>query len=60
MNVEELDVNEDEINEEIESLAAQYGMETSKVRQFVTEEMLSNDIKMKKAMNLIIDSVEEK
>ncbi len=60
VNVEELDVNEDEINEEIESLAAQYGMETSKVRQFVTEEMLSNDIKMKKAMNLIIDSVEEK
>ncbi|MGF3075678.1 trigger factor [Facklamia sp. P12955] len=57
---EKIDVNEEEVNKEIELLASQYGMPTDQVKQYVTEDMLKSDIRLKKAMSLIVDSVEEK
>ncbi|MBG9979855.1 trigger factor [Facklamia sp. DSM 111018] len=60
VEAEQIDVNEEEIKQEVETLAGQYGMKSDQVRQYVTEEMLKSDIRLKKAMSLIVDSVEEK
>lgn len=57
---EGIEVSEDEIQAEVEALAGQYGMDAKQVRQYVTEDMLVSDIKLKKAMSLIVDSAEEK
>lgn len=57
---EGIEVSEDEIQVEVEALAGQYGMDANQVRQYVTEDMLVSDIKLKKAMSLIVDSAEEK
>ncbi|EHR36253.1 trigger factor [Facklamia languida] len=57
---EVIEVSEDEIQAEVEALAGQYGMDANQVRQYVTEDMLVSDIKLKKAMSLIVDSAEEK
>ena len=57
---EELTVSEEEINQEITSLAAQYNMSEEQVRDFVTSDMLSSDIKLKKAMSLVLDSAVQK
>ena len=57
---EGIEVSEDEIQAEVEALAGQYGMDANQVRQYVTEDMLVSDIKLKKAMSLIVDSAEEK
>ncbi len=59
VKAENIDVNEDEMNKEISSLASQYNMEEAQVRNFVTDDMLTSDIKLKKAMSIIIDSAEE-
>lgn len=60
VEAEQIDVTEEEIKQEVETLADQYGMKSDQVRQYVTEEMLKSDIRLKKAMSLIVDSVEEK
>lgn len=57
---ENLEVTEAEIDAEVSDLAAQYGMDPEQVKRFVTVDMLSSDIKMKKAMNLIVETVIEK
>ncbi len=57
---ENIEVSEAEIQEEVESLAAQYGLPAENVRNFVTEDMLSSDVKMKKAMSTIIDTKTQK
>ena len=57
---EAIEVSEDEINAEVESLASQYNMEVEQVRGFVSTDMLESDVRLKKAMSLIVDSVEEK
>ncbi|MBS4749642.1 trigger factor [Granulicatella sp. zg-ZJ] len=58
--VENLDATEDDMNKEIEELAATYGMEIDAVRNVLNAEMLTHDIKMKKAMAVIVDSAIEK
>lgn len=57
---EDIQITEAELEEEVKSLAEQYSMEVEQVRNFVTNDMLESDIKMKKAMSVIIDSAEEK
>lgn len=57
---EAIEISEEEINAEVESLAAQYNMEAEQVRGFVSTDMLGADVRLKKAMSLIVDSVEEK
>ncbi|APZ48850.1 trigger factor [Jeotgalibaca sp. PTS2502] len=56
IKAEGLEVTEEEINEEIETLATQYNMDVKRVRSLINDDMLTNDIQMKKAMTLITDS----
>lgn len=56
---ENIEVSAEEIEEEIATLAEQYNMDKDRVRGLVSEDMLTNDIKMKKAMSLITDSAVE-
>lgn len=60
VDAENIEVSQEDIDHEISLLAAQYGMEEEQVHQFVTKDILEADIKMKKAMELIVDSAEEK
>ncbi|MBZ6526306.1 trigger factor [Aerococcaceae bacterium DSM 111021] len=60
VKAENLEVSDNEKEEEVKSLAEQYGMEADQVRGFVSDDMLDSDIKMKKAMSIIVDSAEEK
>lgn len=56
---ENIEVNDEEVKLEIEMLAGQYGMLVDQVRAAVSDEMLKNDIAMKKAMALITESAVE-
>ena len=56
---ENIEVSEAEIAEEIKALAEQYNMDETRVRGLVNDEMLKNDIQMKKAMSIITDSAIE-
>lgn len=59
IKAENIEVTEDEITEEISTLAGQYNMDVERVRGLVSEDMVTNDIKMKKAMELVTDTVVE-
>ncbi|AKP66455.1 trigger factor [Companilactobacillus ginsenosidimutans] len=52
--------SEDEISEEIKSLADEYKMDEKAVRGALTDDMLAHDIAAKKAIELIVDSSVEK
>lgn len=56
---EDIQVSDSDKEEEIKSLAEQYGMEAEQVQNFVTDDMVESDIKMKKAMSIIVDSAQE-
>lgn len=53
---ENIEVSDSDIEQEVESLASVYGLPAEQVRQYVTEEMLANDVKLKKAMDIITDT----
>ncbi len=55
-NVENIDVTEEELDEEYANIAKSYNMEKDKVKELVLPEMVKEDIKVKKAMQLIKDS----
>lgn len=57
---ENLEVTPEEVEREVEDLASQYNMTAEQVKQFVSDDMLKGDIKLKKAMQLIVDTAEEK
>ncbi|MDG4498963.1 trigger factor [Streptococcus suis] len=50
---EGLEATEEEINKEIEDLAATYNMEVEQVRNLLSSEMLTHDIAVKKAVEVI-------
>ena len=54
--VENLAVTEQDIEEEFESMAKQYEMEVSKVKELVPMEELTESLKTRKAVKLIVDS----
>ena len=56
---ENIEVTSEEIAEELESLASQYNMDADRVRSLVSEDMLTNDIQMKKAMDIVTDTAIE-
>ncbi|AMB99808.1 trigger factor [Aerococcus urinaehominis] len=56
---ENIEVSEEDVNEEIKNLAETYGMEEAMVQQVVTQDMLRNDIALKKAMELITSTAVE-
>ncbi|MBK0348846.1 trigger factor [Aerococcaceae bacterium zg-ZJ1578] len=53
---EDLQVSEEEIEKEVAELATQYNMTPEQVKHFVSTEMLTSDIKLKKAMELIVST----
>ncbi len=54
--VENIDVTEDEINAELESLASQYQLELDKVKGMVPVEEITASLKTRKAVKVIVDS----
>ena len=54
--VENIQVSEEEINAEFESLAAQYQLELDKVKSMVPTEEITASLKTKKAVKVIVDS----
>lgn len=57
---EDLEVTDEDIEKEVSELAAQYNMTPEQVKQFVSTDMLSSDIKLKKAMELIVSTAVQK
>ncbi|HCS94042.1 MAG TPA: trigger factor [Bavariicoccus seileri] len=55
----DIEVSEGEIESEIKSLADEYDMDEKQVRNTVSTDMLAEDIKLKKALGLITESVKE-
>ena len=54
--VENVTVSEEDIAAEIESLAKQYELETEKVKEMVPAEELTESLKTRKAVQIIVDS----
>lgn len=57
---EGFDASDDEINKEIEDLAAAYNMEADQVRNLLSTDMLKHDITVKKAVELITSTAKVK
>jgi trigger factor len=54
--VENIEVTEDEVNAELESLASQYQLELDKVKSMVPVEEITASLKTRKAVKVIVDS----
>ena len=54
--VEGIEVSEDEINAELESLASQYQLELEKVKSMVPADEIVASLKTRKAVKVIVDS----
>ena len=54
-----LEATDDEIKKEIADLAKQYGMKEDAVEKALSKDMLSHDIKIKKAVDLVADSAKQ-
>ncbi|APB30905.1 MULTISPECIES: trigger factor [Vagococcus] len=59
VEAEKFDVTDEDIQAEIDDLASQYNMEASAVRNALSDEMLTHDIKMKRAVDAIVKTVKE-
>jgi trigger factor len=59
VKAEDINPSEDDVNNEIKSLAAEYGMKEADVRNALTPDMLKHDIGIKKAIDLIVSSAKE-
>ncbi len=56
---ENIEVSDEDVDAEVKELAAQYNMTEAVVRSSVSTEMLKNDIAMKKALAMIVDTAKE-
>lgn len=56
---EDLKADKKEIEQEIKDLAAEYNMDEKTVRNTLSDDMLSHDIAVRKAMDLITDSAKQ-
>ena len=54
-----LTASEDEIKDEISDLAKQYGMKEDQIKNALSEDMLTHDIKIRKAVDLVADSAKQ-
>ena len=59
VKAEHIEASKEDINDEIKSLAAEYGMAEKDVRKTLTDDMLQHDIGIKKAIDLIVSSAKE-
>lgn len=58
VDTEKIEYTDEEIEKEYELMAAQYGLEADKIKEMLggNVEMLGNDIKMRKAVDLLFDN----
>ncbi len=54
-----LEATDEDIDAEVKDLAAQYGMEEDAVKKALSKDMLSHDIQIKKAVDLVTDSAKQ-
>lgn len=59
VEAENIKPSQDEIAAEVKDLASQYNMEESAVRGALTDDMLSHDIAIRQAVDLIADSAKQ-
>lgn len=59
VEAEKLEATEDEINTEIDKLAAQYDMEADKIKAAVPQDQIAKDVTTKKAVDLIVNSAKK-
>ena len=59
VEAEKLEAKEDEINAEIDKLAAQYDMEADKIKAAVPQDQIAKDVTTKKAVDLIVNSAKK-
>lgn len=59
VEAEKLEATEDEINAEIDKLAAQYDMEADKIKAAVPQDQIAKDVTTKKAVVLIVNSAKK-
>lgn len=52
-DAENIEISEDDINNEIETIAKTYNMESEQVKQLIPNESVSYDLKMRKALELV-------
>lgn len=57
---EELKITDEEINEEYEKIAAMYSMDIAKVKELISTDNLTYDLRMRSAVKLIQDSTTSK
>ena len=57
---EAVEVTEDELNAEYETIAKAYSIEADKVREFVDAEMVKADVSVRKAMQVVKDNAKAK
>ena len=60
---ENIEVTDDEINAEVEKMAADYGMEADKLKEYMGDsekESIARDLKVTKAVDLIMENVKER
>ncbi len=56
---EKIEATQEEIDEEVNKLAEQYQMDAEQIKNAVPEEQLSSDIKLRKAIDLVVDNAEK-
>ena len=54
--VENISVSEEDIAEELENMAKQYEMDVEKIKELVPTEELTESLKTRKAVKIIVDS----
>lgn len=59
VEAEKLEATEDEINAEIDKLAAQYDMDADKIKAAVPQDQIAKDVTTKKAVDLIVNSAKK-
>lgn len=59
VEAEKLEATEDEINAEIDKLAAQYDMEADKIKAAVPQDQIAKDVTTKKTVDLIVNSAKK-
>ena len=56
---EDIKATKEEIDKEIKNLASEYNMDEKTVRNTLTDEMLSHDINVRKAINIVADNAKQ-
>ena len=59
VKAEDIKASKEEIDKEIKDLAGEYNMDEKTVRSTLTDDMLSHDIDVRKAINLVTDNAKQ-